>query len=51
MSNVPKILFHPLKFVDLIICFFAKNFELKMELALHRSRQCKRWAKKQPEDS
>jgi radical SAM superfamily enzyme YgiQ (UPF0313 family) len=46
-----KILFHPFKFVDSIIRFFDRNFELKMELAPHRSRQWKRWAKKQPGDS
>lgn len=42
-----KILFHPVAFVCSIVRFFNKNFELKMELAPHRSRQWKKWAKHQ----
>lgn len=40
-----KLIFHPYEFIKSVQRFFSKKFELKMELAPHRSLQWKKWAR------
>jgi radical SAM superfamily enzyme YgiQ (UPF0313 family) len=48
---VLKLIFHPYEFIKSVQRFFNKKFELKMELAPHRSAQWKKWARSSHKDS